>query len=58
MKEASALMAKKIGDYMTSFEIYFKVLADGLEIKPFRKELYYMYQQQKPKKQESTQAQQ
>lgn len=43
--EAVALLAKKIGDYMTSIEIYFKVLADHLKIKPFRKELYYMYSQ-------------
>lgn len=41
--EACALLAKKIGDYMTSFEILIKVLSDGLQIKPFRKELYYLY---------------
>lgn len=43
------MLAKKVGDYMISFEIYIKKISDELEIKPFRKELYYMYcQLEKP----------
>jgi hypothetical protein len=40
--EACAILTKKIGMYMDSVKIYLKLLKQDLDIKRFRKELYYL----------------
>ena len=43
--EACALLAKRVGYYMQSVETYFKIIADQLDMRRFRKELFYMHKE-------------
>ena len=42
--EACALLAKRVGFYMQSVVTYFKILEEGLNIRRFRKELYFLHE--------------
>lgn len=41
--ESCALLSKKIGNYHDSVTLYFKILEAGLDIRRFRKELFYLH---------------
>ena len=45
--EATALLYRKIGNYQEAINIYLRMLEQGLNFKRFKKELYYLDQQQK-----------